>query len=240
MAILVFCPAHSVSQTTEIRGDVKDATGAPIPKASIYIRGWTKDPTTGVPSLTAPKSIEADSEGTFEILLPEGKYNLLAQSYAFRPETLAFRVISGRANNIHIVMKLESSGSLSVEESRQYLRSELLNLAGASAHSCGQVQSHKPAPPDLRSEETCIQRSIKAGFSFWVYYERPGVDSVVLRGFAGNARGQVFQVDFDSYGFASEGLGGRPNNKALTATAECSLPIRIQKSGTGDLECKHR
>jgi hypothetical protein len=93
---------------------------------------------------------------------------------------------------------------------------------------------------DERSE--CVTRAFADRKPFYARYFRQGLDSSVFYGVTGDASGNVFEVDYDSVGWAGAGLR-LPKAANLfddnhIVVIPCPKPVTLRKIG-GRLACVH-
>jgi hypothetical protein len=115
------------------------------------------------------------------------------------------------------------------------LRNRLKKLAGEAAIDCGSVGLMQE--PETAS--ACALKTHAYGKPFYVSYTWQGIDSRGAIGFAADANGNVFELDYDSAGWTSEGL---PKNLQLSdqnhiTTERCSKPVNLRKAGSGGVTC---
>jgi hypothetical protein len=115
------------------------------------------------------------------------------------------------------------------------LRNRLKKLAGDAAIDCGSVGLMQ----EPGTASACVLRTHADGKPFYVSYAWQGIDSHGAIGFAADASGNVFELDYDSEGWTSEGL---PKNLQLSdlnhiTTERCSKPVNLRKAGNGRVTC---
>ena len=115
------------------------------------------------------------------------------------------------------------------------LSNRLKKLAGEAAMDCGSV-GLRQAPG---AASACVLKTRAEGKPFYVSYTVQGIDSLVAVGFAGDAAGNVFELEYDSAGTSAEGL---PKNLQLSdgnhiTTEQCSKPINLRKAASGRVTC---
>jgi hypothetical protein len=108
----------------------------------------------------------------------------------------------------------------------------LRELAGPEAVDCGRVRVRE-------SPDRATQCAFKAQKPFYVRYDIQGIDSAVAGGLAAATVEKVYAVEFDSMGWASNGL---PKTSKLSSdhhliTTPCPKPVKLLKTGSGRLTC---
>jgi hypothetical protein len=111
----------------------------------------------------------------------------------------------------------------------------LIELAGPYAVDCGRV--HVLESPEKATR--CALKSFHLNKAFHIRYDIQGIDSAVAGGLAAVSRREIYAIEFDSMGWASEGL---PKNSKLSSdnhlvTTPCPRPIKLLKTGSGRLTC---
>jgi hypothetical protein len=72
-------------------------------------------------------------------------------------------------------------------------------VAGDNALNCGAVTVDWDRNPDTMLK--CARKAIAKGISFYVRSDSWGMDSFLSEGFAGNGKGDVYYLNFDSIGW---------------------------------------
>jgi hypothetical protein len=114
-------------------------------------------------------------------------------------------------------------------------RRRLRTIAGNAAVDCGFIRIWQK--PDAASN--CVLKVHAEGKPFYVAYVDVGIDSDIAQGFAGDARGNVFKLEYDSAGTSPDGL---PKNVQLSdgnhITIEpCSKRGRLRTAKSGKVTC---
>jgi len=115
------------------------------------------------------------------------------------------------------------------------LSNRLKRLAGVGAIYCGSVGLKQE--PDTQSD--CALRTHADGKPFYVIYSSQGIDSLEAIGFAADAIGNVYALEYDSAGLSPEGL---PKNLKLSdgnhiTIERCSKPVNLRKAHSGRVTC---
>lgn len=101
--------------------------------------------------------------------------------------------------------------------------------------NCGQVELGQS--PD--NATACVLKMHADRKPFRVRYAAQGIDSQIGIGFAGDAAGEVYALDYDSMQLSSQGL---PSNKRLSdgnhiTIEKCSRPVKLRKAKNGTVTC---
>jgi hypothetical protein len=115
------------------------------------------------------------------------------------------------------------------------MENRLRVLAGDGAINCGHVGRNKSA----RAASDCAVEAFAHLKAFTVYYDLWAIDSARSTGLAGDARGNVYAIDYDSRSWSSVGLS---NEIELTdgnhiITVACPKPVKLIKNQDGTLGC---
>jgi hypothetical protein len=115
------------------------------------------------------------------------------------------------------------------------LRNRLKQFAGDGAIDCGSVGLWQE--PDTASG--CALKTHADRRRFYVSYRVQGIDSQEAIGFAADAAGNVYALEYDSAGLSSEGL---PKNLQLSdenhiTIERCSKPVNLRKARSGRVTC---
>jgi len=115
------------------------------------------------------------------------------------------------------------------------LRSFFLQTAGFPAIDCGEVEiRHDPS-----AATDCAFKAFDEKKAFYVRYDVQGIDSRVAGALVGDGKGQVYGVEYDSYGWSDEGIK-KPSvlskDRHLIITP-CPAPIKLTKTKSGRLTC---
>jgi hypothetical protein len=115
------------------------------------------------------------------------------------------------------------------------LSNRLKQIAGDGAIDCGSVGLGQE--PDAASG--CALKTHADGKPFYVSYTWQGIDSHGAIGFAADADGNIFELDYDSLGWSSEGLN---KNMQLSdgnhiTIEQCSKPVNLRRASTGRVTC---
>ena len=109
LPLLILAAASAAAQpTATVSGTVRDADGAPLPGASVYLSSTTR-------------GAAADAEGRFRLeAVPPGAYRLVASMVGFRPAVHAVRL--GAGDDLEAPLVLEAAavalGGVAVEAER--------------------------------------------------------------------------------------------------------------------------
>jgi hypothetical protein len=115
------------------------------------------------------------------------------------------------------------------------LSNRLKQFAGDGAIDCGSVGLRQE--PETASG--CALKTHADRRPFYVSYRVQGIDSQVAIGFAADASGNVYALEYDSSGWSSEGLG---KNLQLSdgnhiTIERCSKPVNLRKARGGRVTC---
>src|SRR5947199_9834419 len=82
------------------------------------------------------------------------------------------------------------------------LQSFFLSTAGFSAVDCGEVEiRHDPS-----AATHCALKAFNEKKAFFVRYDVQGIDSCFAGAIVSDGKGQVYGVEYDSYGWSDEGI----------------------------------
>lgn len=179
--IVLGCIAQA--QTYSIKGIVDDPSRAPIKKARIEI---LRDQQGGVKVLA---SLTSDDDGEFSIDLPAGKYQACAAHEGFERTCSPFSLPESTRVNLTLPLVNTNAGI-------EVLKARLGTIAGHGAVDCGEVRSKA----DKSRTNRCALKAFQHHRAFFLHYEEWGIDSRIDLGIAGNSRGRLYEVRFDSLG----------------------------------------
>lgn len=114
------------------------------------------------------------------------------------------------------------------------LEDTLRGLAGSNAIDCGSVGIHE----NPTKASACALDAFRQRKPFYVVYRMQGIDSAVGRAVAGNAAGEVYVAEFDSFGtnwHSTTEETVTPNHHILYG--RCKAPVELIESRTGRLNC---
>ncbi len=116
-------------------------------------------------------------------------------------------------------------------------------LRALATHGAGQAIDCRKAATNGKVEELseCAVRALSDRKPFYVRFYRQGIDSFGFHGFAGDADGNVSQVDYDSMGWTRTVL---PKETQLLddnhiVVMPCPKPVTLTKTENGQLTCAH-
>lgn len=134
------------------------------------------------------------------------------------------------------IVPIISSGMCS-EWSESAPRSRLAVLAGHGAINCGEVTPRTDPEPSSK----CVLESFDKHRPFYVLYDTQEfrIDSHFIDALAGDASGNLYDVEFSSMGWSTEGLSGRTQllDGGHVFVEPCSKPITLRKSIYKGLTC---
>ena len=115
------------------------------------------------------------------------------------------------------------------------LSNRLKQIAGDGAIDCGSVG----LGPASTTASDCALKTHAHGKPFYVSYRVQGIDSHLAVGFAADATGNAYALEYDSAGWSSEGLG---KNLQLSdgnhiTIERCSKPVKLRKARSGRITC---
>jgi hypothetical protein len=115
------------------------------------------------------------------------------------------------------------------------LSNRLRQFAGEGATDCGSVGLGQE--PDTAS--SCALKIHADGKPFYVSYKVQGIDTQIAIGFAADATGNAYALEYDSGGWSSEGLG---KNLQLSdgnhiTIERCAKPVNLRKARSGRITC---
>jgi hypothetical protein len=120
------------------------------------------------------------------------------------------------------------------------IRNRLLVLAGQGAINCGRMT---PRTDPKRSSQ-CVHKSFENRKPFFVIYDtqRIEIDSHFIAGLAGDNAGNLFDVEFSSMGWSSEGLSSTTqlSDGGHILVEPCWKPIILRESIYMGLTCIQR
>ena len=93
LLLLALLATSAAAQTAAVRGVVRDAGGAALPGASVYLSGTTR-------------GAAADAEGRFEIAgVPPGGYRLVGSLVGYRPDVREVRLAEGARASLDLALE---------------------------------------------------------------------------------------------------------------------------------------
>lgn len=117
------------------------------------------------------------------------------------------------------------------------IRSRLAVLAGHGAINCGHVTPRTDPEPSSK----CVFESFDNHRPFYVLYDTQEImiDSHFVDALAGDKSGNLYDVEFDSMGWSTEGLSGRTQllDGGHVFVEPCWKPITLRKSIYKGLTC---
>jgi hypothetical protein len=134
---------------------------------------------------------------------------------------------------------LSSFGSALYSQWREaaLIRNRLAVLAGQGAINCGHVRPRT----DSRSSSVCALKSFENHRPFYVLYDTQEIriDSYFIDGLTGDSAGHLYDVEFSSLGWSTEGLSGGTQllEGGHVFVEPCPKPITLYKSIYKGLTC---
>lgn len=117
------------------------------------------------------------------------------------------------------------------------IRSRLAVLAGHGAINCG----HVTPQTDLGPSSKCVFESFDNHRPFYVLYDTQEIriDSHFIDALAGDKSGNLYDVEFDSMGWSTEGLSGRTQllDGGHVFVEPCWKPVTLRNSIYKGLTC---
>jgi hypothetical protein len=117
------------------------------------------------------------------------------------------------------------------------IRNRLAVLAGQGATDCGKVGTRT----DPKPSSECVLKSFENHRAFYVLYDTQefSIDSHTIRGLAGDESGNLYNVEFSSTEWSTEGLssGTQLLDGGHIFVEPCSKPIALSKSIYKGLTC---
>ncbi len=112
----------------------------------------------------------------------------------------------------------------------------LRGIAVKTGKEATECQGSDSRPDDVYD---CALRAMANRQPFYAKYYRQGVDSFTFIGFAGDADGNVYEVDYDSLGWSGRDLPGDAQllDGNHTFVMPCPKPVSLRKTLDGMLEC---
>lgn len=218
---------------SHLPGIVIDHTGSLVENYSyVEIRIVPARSSAPVNQTAAPwLRLQTDHEGQFSADLPPGKYEICVRWFPKSCQTVTVDEIPTYLE--YLTLKISPGDE---RPPAGLFENRLAELAGAGATNCGHVRSSEHP----RQATRCALRAFKSHLAFHVSYEPGGIgDSYVVEGFAGDGKGNLSYIDYDSMGFNLVGLG--PGVTAPdgfhTVVRACAHPVRLRKTREGKLKC---
>jgi hypothetical protein len=117
------------------------------------------------------------------------------------------------------------------------IRNRLAVLAGQGATDCGHVRPRT----DRKPSSECVLKSFENHRAFYVLYDTQEfhIDSHIIGGLVGDKSGNLYDVEFSSRGWSTEGLssGTQLLDGGHIFVEPCSKPITLSKSFDKGLTC---
>jgi hypothetical protein len=111
------------------------------------------------------------------------------------------------------------------------------DFAGDNAMDCGRVRVH--ADPNTTTD--CVLKAAAEKRPFFARYDVMGIDSEVSGAIAGDAKGKVYSMQYDSMGWIRDGLPDPPKAFYLDGghviALPCPSPLKLKRSKSGRVTC---
>jgi hypothetical protein len=219
----------SIEARRSISGVVIDNTGAVVPNFSVEV--WKIDNSVRAGG-TAPAidTVQTGGDGRFSFELLLGSYEICAKRFPASCRTVR---VDKTPNKLEpLVLKINPADD---QASSEVLDSRIRTIAGPHADDCGHVRAKESS----NKATACALLAFKHHKAFYVRYDESGFDSEVAEAVAGDSRGNVYSVSFDSMGINPAWMppGVTMPDGYHTKVVPCSQPVRLRKTQEGKLTC---
>lgn len=154
-----------------------------------------------------------------------------------RPRVLALAWLCALCIPNVSVLPLMATGLYSEWRQAAPIRNRLEVLAGRSAVDCGTV---KPWT-DPKSSSNCVLKSFENRKLFFALYDTQeiSIDSRFIDGLAGDSLGNLYDVEFSSMGWSTEGLtmGSQLTDEGHILVEPCPKPVILKPSIYKGMTC---
>lgn len=112
-------------------------------------------------------------------------------------------------------------------------------LSAFAGRGATEVIECRDASGGLDDATSCALKAFGQGKAFTTKWYRPGIDSFGFTGFAGDANGNVYELDYDSMGWSRLALpkGVQLLDDNHTFVMPCPKPIALVRTVAGKLTC---
>lgn len=210
-----------------------------VPRSAAWADGTFISCSAGDGTLANHCVVYKDSTGE---ILADGFFSLSGRA-AKKNELRYVRYYSGFRGSVRVI-DLENGRSLSMQAAAErdpvnrLIEDRLKALSAAEDQEtidCGTTTMHEPTP----EVSECAQFAFEAHKPFRVRYSLAGGIPIVSYGLAGDSRGNLYQVRYDTWGLLNYGLS--KNEKAFDdnhiRVTKCIQPVALAKTEEGTLAC---
>jgi hypothetical protein len=138
---------------------------------------------------------------------------------------------------IALVLLLGASALYSQLDHATTIKHRVRTLAGSGAINCGYIKPRS----DPKPVSDCVLNSFANHKPFYVIYDTQefAIDSHFIDGLAGDKSGNLYDVEFSSRGWSSEGLpaGAELLDRKHIFVEACQKPVVLSKSIYQGLTC---
>src|ERR1700730_11374107 len=138
---------------------------------------------------------------------------------------------------IALALLLGASALYSQLDHAAIIKHRVRTLAGSGAINCGHIKPQS----DPKPASDCVLNSFANHKPFYVIYDTQefGIDSHFIDGLAGDKSGNLYDVEFNSRGWWSEGLptGAHLLDRKHIFVEACQKPVALSKSIYQGLTC---
>lgn len=208
---------------------VVDASGALVAHIAVRLRPAPSRFDSAQDANPGLIALVTDNQGQFSSALPPGSYTICVVRFP-----TSCRQVHTEAGNgpEYLRLQINPVDDLALPG---LLDNRLRVIAGPGARDCGQL----PLRSNSKVPANCARNAIKARQPFYVRFDESGTDSDIASAMAGDARGNVFLVDFDSMGIDSDWLplGATMPDGFHTKVIPCSQPVKVRVTRSHELTC---
>jgi len=212
-----------------LRGMVVDHTGNLVAHITVQVRPASSRSNDALDAQPATIALQTDNQGQFSSALPPGSYTVCVVRL---PQSC--REVHTEAGKDPEYLRLQINPT-DDHASPELLDKRLRVIAGLGARDCGRL----PLRSNSKLPANCARDAIKARKPFYVRFDEAGLDSTIASAMAGDTRGNVFLIAFDSLGMDSDSLpaGATMPDGFHTLVIPCSQPVRVRVTRAEELAC---
>jgi len=169
-------------------------------------------------------------------VLADGLFLLNTSGAAADKSELQYAAFGNGVIYLSDARKLEPWVPSERDPTRRIVNDRLRSIAVKTGKEAIECQGSDGRPDNVYD---CALRAMADRQPFYAKYYRQGVDSFFFIGFAGDADGNVYEVDYDSLGWSGRDL---PRDAQLldgnhTFVMPCPKPVSLRKMPDGMLAC---
>lgn len=212
-----------------LRGMVVDSTGALVAHVAIQLRHASSGPDDAQDTHIFTIPLQTDDQGQFSSALAPGSYTVCVVRF---PKSCQEVHTEAAKDPDYLRLQINPADD---HASLELLDNRLRVIAGPGARDCGRL----PLRSNDKGPANCARNAIKARQAFYVRFDESGTDPDIASAMAGDARGNVFLIDFDSMGIDSDWLpsGATMPDGFHTKVIPCSQPVKVRMTRARELAC---